>query len=76
MDQPLAREHSTGSNPVSMKMNCTAGITGRIVALAVVLVLLLLGHGVGAWPVPPPGQPAQISSQVRYDPKCSMAEIR
>jgi hypothetical protein len=40
--------------------------------VAVALALLPLGHGYGAeWPVPPPGQPAQIRSQVNYDPKLS-----
>jgi len=37
-----------------------------------ILALLLLGHGIGAdWPDPPPGQPAQMSSRVEYDPKLS-----
>ncbi len=41
-------------------------------ALASVFALLLLGLGYGAeWPAPPSGQPVQIRSQVKYDPKLS-----
>jgi hypothetical protein len=39
--------------------------------LGPILALLLVGHGFAAewWEVPPPEQPAQIWSKVRYDPK-------
>lgn len=42
------------------------------ILLGPVLAVLLVGHGFGAdWPLPPPRQPAQIKSQVYYDPKLS-----
>ena len=42
------------------------------VALTIALVLLVVDHGLGAqWPLLPRGQPAQIKSQVKYDPKLS-----
>jgi hypothetical protein len=41
------------------------------ILLGLVLALLLLSHGFGAewWADPPSGQPAQMWSQVAYDPK-------
>jgi hypothetical protein len=42
----------------------------RWILFATVLGLLLLAPSFGAeWPVPPSGQPAQMSSKVDYDPK-------
>ncbi len=44
--------------------------TKPLLVFIFVLALLLLVHGYGAeWPVPPPGQPAQMWSRVDYDPK-------
>jgi hypothetical protein len=70
MNHSFARKCPAGSNPVSIKTSCASGITGRILALAAVLALWLLGHGLCAkWPDPPPGQPEQMRSQANYDPK-------
>lgn len=54
-----------------MRAGRSQPVTGCVLALAVVLVLLLLGQAIGEWTDPPPGQPAQIWSQVNYDPKLS-----
>ncbi len=70
MDQPLARKHSTGSNPVSMT-NFVARTIGWTVALAAALALLLVGQRVAELQDPPWGQPDQMQSPVNYDPQLS-----
>ncbi len=39
------------------------------ILLGLFLALLALGYSLGSSETPPPGQPAQISSRVHYDPK-------
>lgn len=70
MDQPSAKKHSTGSNPVSMT-NFVARTIGWTVALAAALALLLVGQRVAELQDPPWGQPDQMRSQVNYDPQLS-----
>jgi hypothetical protein len=71
VNQFLAKKYPVESNPVSIKTSCASA--RWIPALATVLVLLLLGRGFGdKWTDPlPQGQPAQIKSQVNYNPKLS-----
>jgi hypothetical protein len=46
--------------------------TLKTIVWAPILALLLFGNGLCAeWPKPPSGQPAQMQSQVKYDPKLS-----
>jgi len=59
-----------------MRIRCIPKITKLWLALATVLVLLPADHSFGAkWTGlgPPPGQPSQIRSQVKYDPNLSDA---
>lgn len=70
MHQFLATMYPAGSNPIPARTGCAEGLIAWAVALATVLVLLLHGYGLGAFNIPP-GQPAQITSQVRYDAKLS-----
>jgi hypothetical protein len=69
----LTRKYPAGSNSVSLKMNRSARTIGWRVTLVTVLVLLPVGPAFGdQWiALVPPGQPAQIRSQVKYDPKLS-----
>jgi hypothetical protein len=76
MNHSFLRKYHAGSDPVSVKTDSASGMTGWILALVVVLVLSLLGHGfadnlkygIGSWEVPQ-GQPKQMSSKVDSDPK-------
>ncbi len=70
MEQSVAKRHSAGSIPVTIEPNRSGAKRGWVVALAAVLGLLLLAQGLDAkWQDPPLGQPAQMRSQVKYDPK-------
>ncbi len=70
MDRFDARENPAGSKPVSMKPRSASRITGWLMAM--VLVPLLPGNGFAhEWVIPPNGQPEQMKSSVKYDPKLS-----
>jgi hypothetical protein len=64
--------HSADSNPVCMKTSPSCGRICRIVALAMVWVLLLFCEGFcDEWEDPPGGRPEQMQSRVDYDSKLS-----
>ena len=66
MNQSIARKHSAGSNPVPIRTRCAAGMTARIVAIAVVLILSFLDHVFGA---EHQSVPAPMWSKVNHDSK-------
>ncbi len=68
MKQSSVKMYPVRSNRASMKTSCLWSTTAWTVALATIMALALFGYGVGyGWQVPRE-QPAQMRSQVDYDP--------